>query len=453
MNEELTFLYEAKAKDLRAHLKTWENDWARTHRGSKPGRQDIKDNPGIAEKYKEYSKDDEPRSKKRRPEPTPSETPLKRTRHAETPHRDRARDDELMNSPGISRKLFSPAKVTSLGPTPQKDGRVLGLFDLLVERELGTPSQKNKDAAKKPASRYNIHATPSKRTGSENVDGDAELARTPMSASKRHLVNATMTPMKNRGETRCGRTPTSVSKLQFDTPAFLKRNTLPTLNENDAFDMPAPLKLPRKPLVRGLSEIVASLRRVEEETLDDDLEALREAENEQDGGAPVKRPPQMPTEPDSQARRLPLGGFDDEGLYDSPEEDKSHRNGNPLAVYKKKAPKRTTRRVNIKPTWNKRPTDMAESSGSLEADEDSTLGARPDAAGPSGQVEGLLDDQDFQDVNPTRKPKAKAAKEGPIKKTVRKVNELAHANFQRLKLRNSGAKGGPGHNSRFRRRR
>ena len=40
-----------------------------------------------------------------------------------------------------------------------------------------------------------------------------------------------------------------------------------------------------------------------------------------------------------------------------------------------------------------------------------------------------------------------------MKKAARKVNELAHANFQKLKLKNNGAKGGPGYNSRFRRRR
>ena len=42
---------------------------------------------------------------------------------------------------------------------------------------------------------------------------------------------------------------------------------------------------------------------------------------------------------------------------------------------------------------------------------------------------------------------------GTIKKATRKVNELAHANFKRLKLRSKGGKAGPGHNSRFRRRR
>ena len=57
--------------------------------------------------------------------------------------------------------------------------------------------------------------------------------------------------------------------------------------------------------------------------------------------------------------------------------------------------------------------------------------------------------------NQTKKPRKekKEKKEGKIKKAARKVNELAHANFKRLKLRNNGAKGGPSFSSRFRRRR
>jgi DNA replication regulator SLD2 len=43
--------------------------------------------------------------------------------------------------------------------------------------------------------------------------------------------------------------------------------------------------------------------------------------------------------------------------------------------------------------------------------------------------------------------------EGRVKTAARKVGAMAHANFKRLKLRNSGSKGGVAHNSRFRRKR
>ncbi|KAJ6441263.1 DNA replication regulator SLD2 [Purpureocillium lavendulum] len=467
MDDETKAHYETKAGDLRADLKRWESAWAQTH-GSKPGRQDIKDNPdigahrtrtrtdqkevqtltGTAQKYKDYNRvrdvlagrlpPDEPRSRKRKPDPVPpSQTPVKRARHLETPSKSRPDDEGLMNTPAISRKLFSPASVKAIGPTPQKDGRVLGLFDLLVERELGTPSRK----ASSPTAdgRPHVLATPSKRSAADD-DADARLGRTPMSTSKRQLLNTFMTPLKRRRPSDAGGTPTSASKLQFDTPAFLKRHSLPTVDETATFDAPA-LRLPRKPLVRGLSEIVASLRKVEEEVLDndDDMDALREVEDAENG---VERPP-APPKPVTAPEEAPalLGGLDDEALYDSPVEDAVDRNGNPLPVYKKKGQKRTTRKANMRPVRAKRPADMAEHGGEApgaDGSEDEYTGAdavkrTKQAARKEGHKEG--------------------PKEGAVRKTVRKVNELAHANFQRLKLRNSGAKGGPGYNSRFRRKR
>lgn len=44
-----TSKYEAKAKHVRAALKQWEGDWAKTHNGKKPGREDIKNNLDIGE--------------------------------------------------------------------------------------------------------------------------------------------------------------------------------------------------------------------------------------------------------------------------------------------------------------------------------------------------------------------------------------------------------------------
>ncbi|OAQ66187.1 DNA replication regulator SLD2 [Pochonia chlamydosporia 170] len=482
MDDETKTRYETKAKDLKTDLKTWENEWAKTHAGSKPGRQDIKDNPDIAQKYKEYNKvrdilsgkqpppaKPEPKPKKRQPDHVPTETPLKRTKYAETPSKQRHHDEELMNTPAISRKLFSPAPVTSLGPTPQRDGRVLGLFDLLVEKELGTPSKK--DSSKPPGtpsrSRANILSTPSKRTSTYDPESISKLGRTPMSSSKRNMLNTFATPLKNRRGSLDAKTPSSVSKLQFDTPAFLKRHSLPVVDENAMFADPAPLRLPRKPLVRGLSEIVASLRKVEDDVLDDDddLDALREAEG---GGANIPGPmspslgtrqvpastvPPAPALVEDSQRPALLGGFDDENMYDSPVEDGVDQSGNPLPVYKKKGQKRTTRKSNIKPLRKKRPEKVSQDSGS---DGEDIVPETQAAGGPDGDFEDVASGSDFEHEDVAKseeKPKKKDKKEGPVKKVARKVNELAHANFHRLKLRNNGAKGGPGYNSRFRRRR
>ena len=47
MDDTLRSRYEAKSAELRADLKTWETEWATSHSGSKPGREDIKNNPDI----------------------------------------------------------------------------------------------------------------------------------------------------------------------------------------------------------------------------------------------------------------------------------------------------------------------------------------------------------------------------------------------------------------------
>ncbi|CAM1509084.1 Fc.00g028230.m01.CDS01 [Cosmosporella sp. VM-42] len=463
MDDSMKAIYEMQSRELRNELKVWEADWQKAHDGKKPSRDAIKANPDIAAKYKQYAKirnildgkipppskeTSEPR--KRKPEPIPAETPSKRSRYAETPSKDRIRDEKLMNTPGISRKLFSPAaSVTSLGPTPQRDGRVLGLFDLLVERELGTPSKN--DGSGKMGRRNSITATPSKRMISTDEESTPRLGRTPMSTSKRQMLNSFMTPLKNRDNNAGAFTPGSVSKLQFDTPAFLKRHSLPALDENGEFDAPAPLRLPRKPLGRGLSEIVASLRKVEDDVLDDELEALRDAENEEMGvrkPTPPPQPKERPLGEDVEIQKLPLGGFDDESMYDSQGEERAgldHR-GNPLRVFKKKGQKRTTRKVNMRPTRTKRPVDMSEGHQSGSDYEDAIPETQPGA-------EHAGSDSEFEGTKAKKTAAKPAKKEGTVKKATRKVNELAHANFQKLKLKNYGAKGGPGFNSRFRRRR
>lgn len=47
MDDKTREKYDAKSKELRADLKTWESEWARTHDGNKPGRDDIKRNADI----------------------------------------------------------------------------------------------------------------------------------------------------------------------------------------------------------------------------------------------------------------------------------------------------------------------------------------------------------------------------------------------------------------------
>lgn len=305
------------------------------------------------------------------------------------------------------------------------------------------------------------------------------------------------------------------------------------VTESSEYVSPEPIRLPRKPLFRGLSSVVADLRKLQEEQLDDDLEALREMENEGSGSNSNHEKQQLPSKKDDttvvihesgkqkisneneeeEAAILAadhlslLGGFDDEGKFDNPDGDEENagldRDGRPLKVYKKKGQKRTTRKANMRPVRAKRPSTTTASTeqGAVEKarddeDVDVAFKTKQDATAireeeddpalhsgsefaASGQDDDYYnnddDDEDelAQDMRPTscsrktlresaslttttttdNNKKANHKPDGKIKKATRKVNELAHANFRRLKLRNNGAKGGPGYNSRFRRRR
>ncbi|ERT02680.1 hypothetical protein HMPREF1624_00981 [Sporothrix schenckii ATCC 58251] len=636
LDEAVRATYEAESQQLRLALKTWETTWAREHGGAKPAREDISRNPEIAKKYRAYnhtravlsgkasatsnSKKDEARRKRKHTAPSSTaapadetdaaqriQTPSKRLRAsvtratpsraapAATPTQGGAGylDTHLTMTPSISRKLFSPVVPTSIGPTPQRDGRVLGLFDVLNEEEEkrqkrhaveATPSKRTTTEMQAttgapgagqlvvPATTALLGATPRKQTlnidhgksDDEDEDGTVNtrrLGRTPMSSGRRNLLNhftagggvpaalATSigtgardgsdvlgtTPLKPRNNDNQNymtqqllATPSKGSgdnsaQQSFATPAFLRRTSsaLPPVDENGEFmSPPNKLRLPRKPLVRGLSSVLASLRKAEDEQLDEQLDVLRDLESSMDMNAPPPTskpkattavpPPQakMPTGPanggngvqveagqlqqlhEQQLQELEqyeqtlrpdgdhniqpprlLGGFDDEGLYDSAPEDQVGRDGQPLRVYKKKGQKRTTRRVNIRPTRTKRPApgpladDASDSEDDVNNNSNNDNGAEGkrdgkgegDSLAPLSGSEFGSDAEDGPDkVKTTKKAADKRTggkPDGPVKKAVRKVNELAHANFKRLKLRNNGSKGGSGFNSRFRRRR
>ncbi|KAK0725430.1 DNA replication/checkpoint protein [Lasiosphaeris hirsuta] len=437
MDKQAKAKYETQSQELRVQLKIWENDWAKSHNGKKPGRDDIKQNPDIAQKYKQYNKlrdvvagklpppsadkDAQQRSQKRKQSETSlgaPQTPSKRPKAAHTPLKSQLHPSDLPGpstaaTPSTNRKLFpSPALPTSIGPTPQKDGVVLGLFDLLTR----TPSRSNNTSVFTATTPNTHHPAASPSTG-----GNRRLTRTPRSISGQRILlfgAATTTPLHNRdGNSQAGgarQTPQSgrsgVSKLQFSTPAFLRRTAapLPPVDENGEWGI-APLRLPRKPLGRGLSNMVAGLRKIEDEALDEDMDALREmemememerlapvkkaappaaapvvrkpgavpkdevevgdsqlqalleAEAEEDGGLEPGVEPEPEPEPEPEVLRsekpVLLGGFDDENLYDSSEAEQLDR-GQPLRVYVKKGQKRTTRRSNMKPARLRRPVDV-----------------------------------------------------------------------------------------------
>lgn len=269
-------------------------------------------------------------------------------------------------------------------------------------------------------------------------------------------------------------------------------------------------------LGRSLSSVVAGLRRIQDEAFEEEEDVLREMEMEMEGAgggggggggkgagrkdvaeevevgesqAPVQLGRDLPSKAthqgDEMAADAPaplLSGFDEEALYDSLDEEKQRQ---PLRQFKKRGQKRSTRLVNMRPTRSKRPAQTGGEPDEEEEEVDLVPETQFDASKPTtttagGDADDLrlsdLDsasEADFhasdfdeeEDGQVKSKPKTKAKKpqaakggaeakgEGVVKRAVRKVKATAHANFKRLKLRNTGSKGGPAHNSRFRRRR
>ncbi|KAJ9165154.1 DNA replication/checkpoint protein [Coniochaeta hoffmannii] len=541
--------YETQSQTLRAELKQWETSWAKNHDGKKPSRDDIKQNPDIATKYKSYnklrdilsgklsplSKSSPPRKRKSLPSTSAAATPSKRQRTTPSFSRTILLPDATTTTPSLNRKLFlSPAShkaptPTSIGPTPQRDGKVLGLFDLLSGSE-ETPSRPRSGDFISDGVPDLLAATPRKRghqDDEQESNGDSiatpaahRHGRTPMSSSKRAMLDNFLlfTPLKNHDGNAGGTSfasrigiastntatdkengllttpkgPGSVSKSLFATPAFLKRGHKPldTVDEEGrAEEEVRPLRLPRKPLVRGLSSVVAGLRKLEEEKLDDEMEAMREMEAEMDGGGSMPPPAKRQKVVDQpsqagkgaggggevdvvedgqiEAKPVLLGGFDDENLLDSDVEEQQLDRGQPLRVYKKKGQKRTTRRVNMRPTRARRPAAQQEGGENEDGDDQEEVVPETqlvDTAVEREEDYKVMSGSDFEEDKTTKKSKSKTVKgkkdgndgeekEGTVKKAVRKVKATANANFKRLKLRNYGAKGGPGQNSRFRRRR
>jgi hypothetical protein len=383
-------------------------------------------------------------------------------------------DIDPYESPSMIRKLFTPSRKTAIGPTPQKDGQVLGIFDLLEEGR--TPSKST--GGPETNNQASVHATP--RKSHNEVQKTPSHARTPSSNAR--TMDKFATPLTNlHPNKQTGTTPSSVSKLHFSTPSFLRRDSQrlplpPTGNNDDLLSLsPEPVRVPRKPLVKGLSSILAGLRKIEEEAADDDLEALHEMEDDMRS----KNVPETNKDAstiksialaEDNRPRLPLGGFDDEAMYDTEPEEVDRptigRDGKPLKAFKKRGQKRTTRRVKMKPSRAK-PELQADQRQEESEDElirapEIVLETQADSA------EGFEDARNFDSDSqseytaseggtryrrPNQSKKKSSTVAGGIKTVTRKANALARQNFRRLKLKSKGGKGGAAHNRGFRRKR
>ncbi|KAL8812356.1 MAG: hypothetical protein Q9200_001082 [Gallowayella weberi] len=496
-----------ECQKLRTELKDWEKSFAATNGGKKAGREDIKRHPEIAAKYKIYNKlraqasdslerdvaptPDHAAPRKRHASnhpPASAHTPQKRSKHLHSSHEHAEISQD--QAPGSAQKTPVAHRI-SIGPTPQRNGRVLGLFDLLTpSSSFRTPSKRQSLAPLPP----NVVGTPSKVESKLNDDGRPTLPcssgmrrRSPPGASKTTYQASFLTPSTRR-IADVGNTPVaanSVSNLRFDdTPAFLRRHSQNFLqsqkiggggnqDEEDASSWsPVAIRVMRpKPAGRGLSALVKGLRDMEEAKLDDELEMLREME----GGGGVDQESQVKHIPqvcvgDSQAPDMPLGA-DGEGQSESEdmealEMEGKDRSGRPLKIWKKKGQKRTTRRVTMRPNTAKWKPEPEWKGGKEQESEEEVIAVKETQLATPAQAAHLEDDADdlqmdeeyvgvdASDEDPPRShASAKTAKakqagkpkdirtEPPQKKKKKVVNAAAHTNYRALKIRNKNSKG------------
>ncbi|KAK9375544.1 DNA replication/checkpoint protein [Lipomyces chichibuensis] len=262
---------------LKIDIKNWEHEFKNTW-GRQPDKQDIKQIPDIAAKYKEYHKakratagskenNEERESHLRRdhnrgrrhgsghPHRSHNEreaSPLsaghesyhtpKRVKHEKQYH------VSLTPTKSVSKVEYgSPyfgyldgqQSITVIGPTPQAEGRVLGIFDITNSPDYLSQSQQE---------RMTLSTSPSPES-------------TMIPTSTHTKASNFTTPSKSN----IRRTPQSV------TPSYFR-----PLNTNKIYMTPSPLK-PKK-VSRGLTAILAELRQMQDEELDEQESIMREME-------------------------------------------------------------------------------------------------------------------------------------------------------------------------------
>ncbi|KAF2115476.1 DNA replication and checkpoint protein-domain-containing protein [Lophiotrema nucula] len=445
---------EQRSTVLRQELKVWEKQFAKESGGRKAGREDIKADAAISQKYKEYNRIRDVLSGRAAPQ-TPSKRPTSRRQNLDVERTPKARPVNLTATP-LKRKLedtvdqaavfLSPQGPAMIGPTPQRDGIVLGLFDILPAE---TPSKRRAVLADVEA---NIVQTPSKNDRKAESESSYETAargeKTPQSSAKRFLLDRFVTPKKRKLDDQS--TPTSTMK-EFATPAFLRRdNRLDTVNEeNEPTSRPAPWK--RRSLGRSLSSMIQAMKKDEEDRLDEEADIMRELELEADGFAPPPKKVMVSKilVEDSQAA-MPLGP--DRGVESEEDEREAEEaTEQPRKVWKKKGLKRQTRKVLIRPHITRpdaQPTALNLDSSDDETAVDETQGAQDIA---SDHEISNDDESDYgsdashapkkRKVQPKKKAEAeqeKGAKEGPVKTAARKIKATAHANYRKLKIKSKG---------------
>ncbi len=400
---------QSRCSGLRAALKDFERIFAATHHGCKPSKDDIKANADVATKYKEYNKiRDVLAGKLTVAALEVSSHPKKRIPHNRsesvaiispatqrlrlTPRVKRLRPDDV--DPYDAPFSVTPRRVLSaIGPTPQRDGQALGIFDLVSNpgsgrKMQGTPTSRKRKIEALLGQEEDVEnhpfvaQTPSQRHSTKAGDMLDHLAgtpvsqlrtsrhkhsRTPISDGKKFMLSqffATPSAVRYAGvaEGLVGPTPLlnrvlghSSGKPQHrenpdSTPAYLRRSysfkdrllsasSNPSRDNSSDVDPSSPSSVRTRPrrtngkqakfAPKPLSQFAAEMRKREDEMHDDDMDAMRDMEK---GEAGVLIGDSQP----------PVTGPTSGQVEEAPQR-----------VWKKRGQKRTTRRVIMRPSMLK----------------------------------------------------------------------------------------------------
>ncbi|KAI5855392.1 DNA replication/checkpoint protein [Tricharina praecox] len=429
---------------LRVELKDWEHAFAKAHDGRKPTRDETKADREIAAKYKEYARlrsgssssststDKKKSSPVSRPAtaaapapaaPTaPSPTALTQT-PTKNPSANPWSNSEIYESPLSIRRQRLFGRRDQVGPTPQKTGKVLGIFDSFIDVE-STPPR----SAKRLITGL---GTPTK-SGGERVSVSPALS----------------TPRKRKLAEVAGKKDDI-----FATPSALREWKPREVAEEDGADSPRVRRPPPMPK-RGLSSMLRELREMEAHALDDDEEAMREMEMEAAGLEVPKRKEKKKDEPlfdEVELPPLPPGAFVEDTLQDS--DDGKENDGTERKVWKKKGLKRQHRRViSTLSTPSSLLFDPGTQAGDNEAEEAEEAEAAAAEGGddqppiPSDIENGedsSSDDDEEDSKKKSKKKPAAAAEKAKKPAATRKIdaNATSHMNFRKLNIKNKNSKG------------
>ncbi|KAK6543202.1 DNA replication regulator sld2 [Orbilia ellipsospora] len=469
-----------RLRHLKLKIKTWEKEFAIKNDGRPPARQDISSNLKMAARYSEYQKLKKilrsEYSQPSQPDRAPiSSTPCKpSSNNTSTPLNQSSnpffftpttRPEVLgqLGSPSASavRRLKWIAK-GYVSPTPQKNGRVLGLFDKLPG-STPTPPKRTRDADDKALLAKLSDSAKKNTTSSQPIleDSDEEDGYTPLDPTtpsrKRRYEFQTPLAKKSR--------PNSNDPDPLATPAIFRQHSYSLeLKETGSPISPDIQRfLPNRGMIgkmKPLSTLVKELREMQDKEEDPGADVLRELEqselNLQQTDVGDNNSPNELTLEKTEGLATVVSAGDADGL--------AVRTTTKPSIYKKKGQKRQTRRVKIRPVRSATAKSMRDDLSDLETDESDKGGneapqtplevisdgqaASPDNDSDGGKCSNTSDISEDELSKMTSKNSKAATKPRQMKnngrtsspgaKKIAMVKADKHQNFTRMKMHHKG---------------